>query len=71
MFNNIPVNGWPQLKALEGVDSLPASIDSRITAIEEWIEEVAPTDQAATRTSEAQEEPVKKTTRKKVVKDAQ
>lgn len=71
MFNNIPVNGWPQLKALEGVDSLPESIDSRITAIEEWIEEVAPTDQAATRTAEVPEEPVKKTTRKKVVKDAQ
>lgn len=68
MFNNIPVNGWPQLKALEGVDSLPASIDNRITAIEEWIAEVAPTDQAATRTAA---EPVKKTTRKKVVKDAQ
>lgn len=67
MFNNIPVNGWPQLKALEGVDSLPASIDSRITAIEDWIEEVAPTDQAA----EAAPEVVtaKKTTRKKVVKD--
>lgn len=68
MFNNIPINGWPQLKALEGVDSLPASIDSRITAIEDWIEEVAPTDQADTRTAA---EPVKKTTRKKVVKDAQ
>ena len=73
MYNTVPVNGWPQIKALEGVDSLPASIDTRITAIEEWIEEVAPTDDttAATRTEpEAVEEPVKKkATRKKVVDD--
>lgn len=67
MFNNIPVNGWPQIKALEGVDSLPASIDSRITAIETWIEEVAPTDQATEAAPEAVT--AKKTTRKKVVKD--
>ena len=68
MYNTVPVNGWPQIKALEGVDSLPASIDTRITAIETWIESVAPTDQEA----EAAPEVVtaKKTTRKKVVKDA-
>ena len=72
MYNTVPVNGWPQIKALEGTDSLPATIDARITAIEDWIEEVAPTDDttAATRTEpEVVEEPVKKTTRKKVVKD--
>ena len=71
MYNTVPVNGWPQIKALEGTDSLPATIDARITAIEEWIEEVAPTDQAATKTEpEVVEEPVKKkTTRKKVVDD--
>ena len=73
MYNTVPVNGWPQIKALEGTDSLPASIDARITAIETWIESVAPTDDtaAATRTeSEVVEEPVKKkTTRKKVVDD--
>lgn len=63
MYNTVPVNGWPQIKALEGVDSLPASIDSRITAIETWIEEVAPTDQAAEVVT------AKKTTRKKVAKD--
>lgn len=70
MYNTVPVNGWPQIKALEGTDSLPATIDARITAIETWIESVAPTDDiaAATRTEPA-EEPVKKTTRKKVVKD--
>ena len=67
MYNTVPVNGWPQIKALEGTDSLPATIDARITAIETWIESVAPTDQA-----EAAPEVVtaKKTTRKKVVKDA-
>lgn len=72
MYNTVPVNGWPQIKALEGTDSLPATIDARITAIETWIESVAPTDDttAATRTEpEAVEEPAKKTTRKKVVKD--
>lgn len=72
MYNTVPVNGWPQIKALEGTDSLPATIDARITVIETWIESVAPTDDttAATRTEpEAVEEPVKKTTRKKVVKD--
>ena len=73
MYNTVPVNGWPQIKALEGTDSLPATIDARITAIEDWIEEVAPTDDttAATRTEpEVAEEPVKKkTTRKKVVDD--
>ena len=76
MYNTVPVNGWPQIKALEGTDSLPASIDTRITAIETWIESVAPTDDttAATRTEtaavETQEEPVKKkATRKKVVDD--
>ena len=73
MYNTIPVNGWPQIKALEGTDSLPAAIDARITAIEDWIEEVAPTDDttAATRIKpEVVEEPVKKkTTRKKVVDD--
>ena len=73
MYNTVPVNGWPQIKALEGTDSLPATIDARITAIETWIEEVAPTDDttAATRTEpEVVEEPVKKkTTRKKVVDD--
>lgn len=74
MYNTVPVNGWPQIKALEGVDSLPATIDSRITAIETWIASVAPTDQAAdNRTIEADTriaEPVKKkTTRKKVVDD--
>lgn len=76
MYNTVPVNGWPQIKALEGTDSLPATIDARITAIETWIESVAPSDDtaAATRTEtaavEIQEEPVKKkTTRKKVVDD--
>lgn len=70
MFNTVPVNGWPQIKALEGTDSLPETIDTRITSIEEWIEEVAPTDQAANIAAiEGPEEPVKKTTRKKVVKD--
>ncbi len=70
MYNTVPVNGWPQIKALEGTDSLPATIDARITAIEDWIEEVAPTDQAANRAAlKDPEEPVKKTTRKKVVKD--
>lgn len=74
MYNTVPVNGWPQIKALEGTDSLPATIDARITAIETWIESVAPTDDtaAATRTEpeEPAEEPVKKkTTRKKVVDD--
>ena len=76
MYNTVPVNGWPQIKALEGTDSLPAPIDARITAIETWIESVAPTDDttAATRTEtaavEIQEEPVKKkATRKKVVDD--
>ena len=73
MFNTVPVNGWPQIKALEGTDSLPATIDARITAIETWIESVAPTDDttAATRTEpEVVEEPVKKkATRKKVVDD--
>lgn len=65
MFNTVPVNGWPQIKALEGVDSLPASIDDRITAIETWIESVAPSDsdQQATLTT------TKK--RKKVVKNAE
>lgn len=64
MFNTVPVNGWPQIKALEGVDSLPDSIDDRITAIETWIESVAPSDsdQQATLTT------TKK--RKKVVKNA-
>jgi len=70
MYNTVPVNGWPQIKALEGTDSLPATIDARITAIEDWIEEVAPTDQAANRAAlKDPEESVKKTTRKKVVKD--
>ena len=74
MYNTVPVNGWPQIKALEGTDSLPATIDARITAIETWIESVAPTDDttAATRTEpeEPAEEPVKKkATRKKVVDD--
>ena len=73
MYNTVPVNGWPQIKALEGTDSLPATIDARITAIETWIESVAPTDDtaAATRTEpEVVEEPVKKkATRKKVVDD--
>lgn len=73
MYNTVPVNGWPQIKALEGTDSLPATIDARITAIETWIESVAPTDDttAATGTEpEVVEEPVKKkTTRKKVVDD--
>lgn len=66
MFNTVPVNGWPQIKALEGVDSLPASVDDRITAIEAWIESVAPTDanRQATLT-------VAKKTRKKVVKNAE
>ena len=70
MYNTVPVNGWPQIKALEGTDSLPATIDARITAIETWIESVAPTDDTtATRTEpEVVEEPVKKkTARKKVV----
>ena len=73
MYNTVPVNGWPQIKALEGTDSLPATIDARITAIETWIESVAPTDDTTAATREAveiQEEPVKKkTTRKKVVDD--
>lgn len=73
MFNTVPVNGWPQIKALEGTDSLPATIDARITAIETWIESVAPTDDTTAATREAveiQEEPVKKkATRKKVVDD--
>lgn len=59
MWNNVPVNGWPQIKALEGVDNLPASIDSRITAIEIWIESVAPTESAN-----------RQQTRKKVRKNA-
>lgn len=71
MYNTVPVNGWPQIKALEGTDSLPATIDARITAIEDWIEEVAPTDDTtATRTEPEVVEPVKKkATRKKVVDD--
>ena len=77
MYNTVPVNGWPQIKALEGTDSLPATIDARITAIETWIESVAPTDDTAAATREALEvgpleeaEPVKKkATRKKVVDD--
>ena len=65
MYNTVPVNGWPQIKALEGTDSLPATIDARITAIETWIESVAPTDQA----NRAAEPVKKKATRKKVVDD--
>ena len=66
MLNTVPVNGWPQIKALEGVDSLPASIDARITAIETWIESVAPSDANRQAILTAA-----KKTRKKVVKDAE
>jgi len=70
MYNTVPVNGWPQIKQLQGTDSLPATIDARITAIETWIESVAPTDDTAAATRTEPEEPVKKkATRKKVVDD--
>lgn len=58
MYNTVPINGWPQIKALEGVDDLPASIDSRIKAIEDWIESVAPTQ--ATRSAPKKGKKVKK-----------
>lgn len=43
MYNTIPPNGWPQIKALQNIDSLSAS------------KEVTPTDQTANKA--AKEDP--------------